>query len=56
GATLLCKATASGDASKNAYKMSDTKDLILFGTKYASEMDPSIHSKMTRFKLKGKKI
>ena len=56
GTTLLCKATATGDASKNAYKMSDTKDLILFGTKYASEMDPSIHNKMTRFKLKGKKI
>ncbi len=56
GTTLLCKATATGDVSKNAYKMSDTKDLILFGTKYASEMDPSIHNKMTRFKLKGKKV
>ena len=56
GTTLLCKATANGDVSKNAYKMSDTKDLILFGTKYASEMDPSIKTKMTKFKLKGKHI
>ena len=46
---------ASGDASKNAYKMGDSKDSILFGTKYAAEMDPSIKMKMTRFKLKGKK-
>ena len=56
GTTLLCKATANGDVSKNAYKMSDTKDLILFGTKYASEMNPSIKTKMTKFKLKGKHI
>ena len=56
GNQLLCKITGSGDASKNAYKMSDSKDSIMLGTKYASEMDPSIKSKMTRFKLKGKKI
>jgi hypothetical protein len=56
GNQLLCKITGSGDASKNAYKMSDSKDSIILGTKYASEMDPSIKSKMTRFKLKGKKI
>jgi hypothetical protein len=56
GNQLLCKITGSGDASKNAYKMSDTKDSIMLGTKYASEMDPSIKNKMTRFKLKGKKI
>jgi hypothetical protein len=56
GSTLLCKATANGNVSKNAYKMSDTKDLILYGTKYASEMNPSIKTKMTKFKLKGKHI
>lgn len=56
GNQLLCKVTGSGDASKNAYKMSDNKDGVMLGTKYASEMDPSIKSKMTRFKLKGKKI
>ena len=55
GNQLLCKINGSGDVSKNAYKMSDTKDSIMLGTKYASEMDPSIKSKMTRFKLKGKK-
>lgn len=56
GTQLLCKITGSGDASKNSYKMSDSKDKIILGTKYASEMDPSIKTKMTRFKLKGKKI
>ena len=56
GNTLICKITGDGDVSKNAYKMSDTKDSITFGTKYASEMNPSIKNKMTRFKLKGKKI
>ena len=56
GTTLLVKASGSGDVSKNAYKMSDAKDMLLFGTKYASEMDPSIKNKMTKFKLKGKKI
>ena len=56
GNTLICKIVASGNPSKNAYKMGDTKDTILFGTKYASEMDSSIKNKMTRFKLKGKKI
>ena len=56
GNTLRIKASGSGDVSKNAYKMSDTKDSITFGTKYASEMDSSIKNKMTRFKLKGKKI
>ena len=56
GNQLLCKITGSGDVSKNSYKMSDSKDSIMLGTKYASEMDPSIKNKMTRFKLKGKKI
>ncbi len=56
GNQLLCKIQGSGTVSKNAYKMSNTKDSITFGTKYAAEMDASIHSKMTRFKLKGKKI
>ena len=36
--------------------MSDTADRIQFGTKYASEMNPSIKTKMTKFKLKGKHI
>ena len=56
GTQLLFKIQGSGTVAKNGYKMSNTTDTITFGTKYASEMDPSIHSKMTRFKLKGKKI
>jgi hypothetical protein len=56
GNTLLCKVSGSGDVSKNAYKMGYEKDFITFGTKYASEMNPSIKNRMTRFKLKGKKI
>ena len=56
GTQLQLKTTASGDASKNAYKMGDGADAALFGTKYASEMDPSIKTKMTKFKLKGKHI
>jgi len=56
GNTLLVKVSGSGTVAKNAYKMSDTKDSIMIGTKYASEMNPSIKNKMTRFKLKGKKI
>jgi len=55
GNTLRIKITASGDVSKNAYKMGETRDIILFGTKYAAEMDPAIKIKMTRFKIKGKK-
>ena len=35
--------------------MSDTEDFIMFGTKYAAEMDPAIKQKMTKFKLRGKK-
>ena len=53
---MLVKVSGSGTVAKNAYKMSDTKDSIMLGTKYASEMNPSIKNKMTRFKLKGKKI
>jgi hypothetical protein len=45
-----------GTAAKNAYKMSDTKDSITFGTKHAMEMNPSIKGGITNFKLKGKKI
>jgi hypothetical protein len=56
GSQLLCKVQGDGTVAKNAYKMSDSKDSIILGTKYASEMDPSIKSKMTKFKLKGKKI
>ena len=55
GDKLLIKISASGDVSKNAYKMSDSEDFILFGTKYAAEMDPAIKQKMTKFKLRGKK-
>jgi hypothetical protein len=55
GNQLICKVSASGDVSKNAYKMSSTLDSITFGTKYASEMDSSIKNKFTRIKLKGKK-
>ena len=56
GNQLLCKVSGSGTVAKNAYKMSSNKDTIILGTKYASQMDPSIHNQMTRFKLKGKKI
>ena len=55
GDILRIKMVASGDPSKNAYKMGDTKDVILFGTKYSAEMDPAIRQKMTKFKLRGKK-
>jgi len=55
GNMLLLKLSASGDVSKNAYKMSDTEDFMMCGTKYASEMDPAIKQKMTKFKLRGKK-
>ena len=55
GNQLICKVSASGDVSKNAYKMSSTLDSITYGTKYASEMDSSIKNKFTRIKLKGKK-
>ena len=55
GSKLQLKISASGDVSKNAYKMSDTEDFIMCGTKYASEMDPAIKQKMTKFKLRGKK-
>ena len=56
GNTLLCKVTGAGDVSKNAYKMSNTKDSITFGSKYASDMDSSIKNKFTRIKLRGKKL
>ena len=56
GNQLLCKISGSGTVAKNAYKMSDIKDGIMLGTKYASEMYPAIKNKMTKFKLKGKKI
>ena len=56
GTQLLCKIQGSGTVAKNGYKMSTNADTITFGTKYASEMDPSIHNQMTRFKLRGKKI
>ena len=55
GSKLQLKISASGDVSKNAYKMSDTEDFMLCGTKYAAEMDPAIKQKMTKFKLRGKK-
>ena len=55
GNKLLLKISASGDISKNAYKMSDSEDFMMCGTKYASEMDPAIKQKMTKFKLRGKK-
>jgi len=40
GNQLLCKITGSGDVSKNYYKMSDSKESIMLGKKYASEMKP----------------
>jgi hypothetical protein len=56
GTTLLCKITAAGDVSKNAYRISSSDDLITYGSKYASEMDPLIKNKFSRIKLKGKNI
>jgi len=56
GSQLLCKVQGDGTVAKNAYKMSDTKDSIMFGTKYAMEMNSSIKGGITNFKLKGKKI
>ena len=56
GTTLKVKISGNGSVAKNAYRMSDKADRIIFGTKYASEMNPSIKTKMSRFKLKGKHI
>ena len=55
GTQLKFKVVASGDISKNAYKMSMEYDSITFGTMYASHKDSSIKTKMSKFKIRGKK-
>ena len=55
GTSLRLKAVATGHPDKAPYKMSETKDIIVYGSMYAAAIDPSIKMKMTRFKLKGKK-
>ena len=55
GNQLKIKITGTGDVSKNAYRMSNAEDMIMYGTMYASQKDPSIKSKMSKFKIRGKK-
>lgn len=55
GNRLRCKVVASGDVSKNAYKMSISHDVVVFGTMYAAQKDPAVRTKITRIKIRGKK-
>ena len=55
GNRLRCKLVGNGDVSKNAYRMSDQDDLVLYGTMYAAEKDPSIKAKFARTKIRGRK-
>lgn len=55
GNQLRIKITGSGDVSKNAYRMSDTDDKIVYGSMYSMQKDPSIKGKFARTKIRGKK-
>lgn len=55
GNQLKIKVTGTGDVSKNTYRMSTSDDMIMYGTMYASQKDPSIKSKISKFKIRGKK-
>lgn len=55
GNQLLIKITGSGDVSKNAYRMSNANDQIVYGTMYAAQKDPAVKTKISRFSLRGKK-
>lgn len=55
GNQLKIKVAGTGDVSKNAYRMSTSDDMIIYGTMYASQKDPSIKSKISKFKIRGKK-
>ena len=56
GTTLQLKAVATGFPDKAPYKMSDGKDILVYGSMFSAHMDASIKLQMTRFKLKGKKV
>lgn len=52
---LRCRMVGTGDVSKNAYKMAQLPDQTLFGSMYSSAKNPSIKSKISKFKIRGKK-
>lgn len=55
GNKLRLKVIGTGTEYKNAYKMSDSKDSIIFGTKYAAAKDPAVKTKIARYRIRGKK-
>lgn len=55
GNQLRLKIVATGTEYKNSYKMSDTADSIIYGSKYAAQKNPAIKTKISRFKIKGRK-
>lgn len=55
GTQLRIKVTGSGDVSKNAYRMSSSDDMVMYGTMYEAQKDSSVKTKMTKFSLRGKK-
>ena len=55
GNRLKIKITGSGDVSKNAYRMSDSSDSIMYGTMHAAQTDSAIKEKITRYSIEGKK-
>lgn len=55
GTQLRLKVVANGTEYKNSYKMSDTGDSIIYGTKYAAQKDPAVRTKISRFKIRGQR-
>lgn len=55
GTQLRLKVIGTGTEYKNAYKMSATKDSIIFGTQYAAQKDPAVKTKIARYRIRGKK-
>lgn len=55
GTQLKVKAVATGTEYRNSYKMSNTQDSIIYGTKYAAQKDPQVKTKISRFKIRGKR-
>jgi len=55
GTQLKIKYTATGNTNKAPYKMAYRPDNILYGTLYASLLDETIPTKVTRRKIRGRK-
>lgn len=55
GTQLRLKVIANGTEYKNSYKMSDTADSVIYGTKYAAQKDPAVRTKISRFKIRGQR-